>query len=194
MVEDTQEQWRPIAPRPQYEVSNLGRVRGPQGLRRPKIDPKDGYARIILGPRPCLTRTVHALVAEAFLGPRPIGYIVAHKNSQRADNRADNLQYTTWRANLMHRRAAGTGVCPLLAMENKSQRINRGSTKGKARGERHGRTILTTEVVERIHAEYARNPNCSRIDRLLGLPSGRAADVVAGRSWRHIHPDATMRG
>jgi hypothetical protein len=37
--------------------------------------------------------TVHSLVASAFLGPRPPGMIIDHKDSNRLNNCVDNLQY-----------------------------------------------------------------------------------------------------
>lgn len=36
---------------------------------------------------------VHALVAEAFLGPRPEGALILHRNDDGFDNRAENLRY-----------------------------------------------------------------------------------------------------
>ena len=38
---------------------------------------------------------VHVLVAEAFLGQRPDGYDVCHKNGNKKDNNVDNLEYGT---------------------------------------------------------------------------------------------------
>lgn len=38
-------------------------------------------------------RGVHRLVASAFYGIQPVGYAVHHKNDNKIDNRADNLEY-----------------------------------------------------------------------------------------------------
>lgn len=46
------------------------------------------------------TRTVHSLVAEAFLGPRPYGYDIDHVNGTKTDNRAENLRYVTHQDNM----------------------------------------------------------------------------------------------
>ena len=54
-------------------------------------------------------RLGHRLVALSFLGPCPEGYEVNHKNMDKADNRAANLEYLTRSANLLHRAAAGVG-------------------------------------------------------------------------------------
>lgn len=57
---------------------------------------KDGYKRINLlaGDRIDL-HLVHVLVAEAFLGPRPDGMFVDHKDRVRTNNHISNLRYVT---------------------------------------------------------------------------------------------------
>lgn len=53
-------------------------------------------------------QTVHSLVAEAFLGPRPQEQCVCHKNGIRTDNRLKNLRYDSWSNN--HRDALRHGT------------------------------------------------------------------------------------
>jgi len=45
---------------------------------------------------------IHRLVAEAWCGGLPSGLIVNHKNGDRHDNRAENLEWVTHRENLRH--------------------------------------------------------------------------------------------
>lgn len=55
-------------------------------------------------------RTVHSLIAEAFIGPRPEGQVVRHLNDVPTDNRPENLAYGTYQENEMDKyrnRAAG---------------------------------------------------------------------------------------
>lgn len=42
---------------------------------------------------------VHILVAVTFLGPRPVGCEVHHKDCNRKNNRLDNLKYITVKEN-----------------------------------------------------------------------------------------------
>lgn len=102
------EEWRPIASHPgRYEVSNLGRVRAtPREIRRGRIvcRPREhilaqavggrakNYRRVMLCD-PKRFAFVHALVAEAFLGPRPAGALILHRDDSGDNNRADNLRY-----------------------------------------------------------------------------------------------------
>ncbi len=106
------EEWRPIAGyEGVYEVSSLGRVKSlgrvitkvwrgapkrffyrekikriykaPSGLCSVVLH-KDGHN---------LARKVHVLVAAAFIGKRPIGADIIHRNRDRSDNRPKNLKY-----------------------------------------------------------------------------------------------------
>jgi len=50
-------------------------------------------------------RRIHAvrrLVAYMFLGDRPEGMVINHKNGKRNDDRAENLEYVTWKENALH--------------------------------------------------------------------------------------------
>lgn len=92
------EEWRPVAGyNGWYEVSSLGRVRSrAKGTTVRILKPgiaSHGYPTVSLGRGN--TRTVHSLVAAAFLGPRPVGADICHRNGVRADPRAANLYYAT---------------------------------------------------------------------------------------------------
>lgn len=107
------EEWRIVPGHPEYEVSNHGRFRSYKrfggGTHRSQYVPpmlkktRDyaGYETVSLGGG--TRKYVHPLVAEAFLGPRPPGYDVAHQNHVRHDNRAENLRYATRQENLSER-------------------------------------------------------------------------------------------
>lgn len=66
-----------------------------------------GYPTVVLG-RKTGTRTVHSLVAETFIGPRPCNNEVRHKNGDRTDHRLDNLCYGTRSDNINDSRTHGT--------------------------------------------------------------------------------------
>lgn len=108
------EEWRPVPGWPGYDVSSLGRVRsvprilgdgrmaGGKVLRQ-RVDAK-GYA--VTGLRSgASTRTVrvHVLVALAFLGPRPAGMQVLHRNDDHSRNGVADLRYGTPQANVAER-------------------------------------------------------------------------------------------
>lgn len=120
--------WKPVLGfEGNYEVSSLGRVRaverkvwftsktGGRHLRtkRPKImaqrDNGTGYLLVWLNHDDNKkAKTVHSLVAEAFIGPRPPKHDVCHNDGNRTNNRADNLRWDTRSNNHRDRIAHGT--------------------------------------------------------------------------------------
>lgn len=90
-----------------YEVSNIGRVKSLHRKYSPgnrilkfNLHPKGYYAVALCKNNTMKTYRTHALVALAFLGPRPKGLGIDHINNQKTDNRADNLEYVTQRENI----------------------------------------------------------------------------------------------
>jgi thymidylate synthase (FAD) len=100
-VDEAREQWLSVAGGwgAFYEVSDMGRVRRRDcPPKRATIGP-GGYPVVSLNrPGQQVTRTVHSLVAEAFLGgfcELPPGHEVRHRNHNRWDARLENLTYGT---------------------------------------------------------------------------------------------------
>ncbi|MBV6635509.1 MAG: HNH endonuclease [Mameliella sp.] len=117
-------EWRPV---PEYEglyeISENGEIRslprdvdrGRQGIMRTKLKrlcpsmSPNGYWMITLSKGGVKTTfTVHSLVATVFIGPRPDGKQVCHKNGIRTDNRSSNLRYDTPQGNNADKHKHGT--------------------------------------------------------------------------------------
>ena len=45
---------------------------------------------------------IHKMIMLAYVGPKPEGYTVNHKNGIKSDNRPDNLEYCTISQNVQH--------------------------------------------------------------------------------------------
>lgn len=89
------EKWKQVNGWPRYEISNLGnmcRVVTPY-----KAGKNHTYLAVSLwdGHGKRHPRSVHILVAEAFLGPRPAGMVPDHVDGNGLNNREDNLEYVT---------------------------------------------------------------------------------------------------
>jgi hypothetical protein len=94
-----------------YSVSNLGRVRRDLGGRcnaiagrilRPALD-KSGYWFVgLCGREKHMNLKIHSIVAAAFIGKRPRGLVINHKDGCKLNNRPENLEYCTASENTLH--------------------------------------------------------------------------------------------
>lgn len=109
------EEWRPVPSEPLLEASTEGRVRSVPyqtpmpygGFKTNQLNPNFGvlhtesanYRRMQIVFR-SKNYKVAALVAEAFIGPRPEGFDVSHEDENSLNNRPNNLLYRTHKSNL----------------------------------------------------------------------------------------------
>ena len=179
--EHIDEIWRVILAHPDYEVSNLGRVRritpgsnsSYVGKIR-KLNPtRMGYLQITLifpdGPRRFKTHYVHRLVADAFLdtqGDRPE---VNHINGIKTDNRVANLEWCSRSENHIH--AYRTGL-------HTARYAHRESILGHS--------VMDEATVRRIRAMKTDGKSGCRIAKELGMKPGTVYAVLSGYSWKHV--------
>ena len=164
-----QEVWRPVVGwEGLYEVSSLGRVKClprkwvPTARLLKIVHYPDKYPQVgLCSPKRTLTRMVHQLVAEAFLGPCPLGMEVCHNDGSRSNNRLDNLRYDTRKNNHADKRQHGTLLTGSLAPQAK----------------------LTTEQVLAIRASDL--PPAQLAVQYAVTPSNITA-IIKRKSWRHI--------
>lgn len=171
--------WRAIPGFEGYEVSSLGRVRSFRrhgGVGRGLVDrarikkthpAANGYLCVTLqkpdGNR-CSKYPVHALVAAAFLGPRPDGMQVAHADGDRSNARLDNLRYATPLENAEDKRRHGTDTP----------------------GERNGRRKLTDDAVREIRRMRARGALQRELAAKFGVSISAIQFVLNGQHWNHV--------
>lgn len=115
--------WKDIAEFPNYQVSNLGRVRNKKTRHIiHQQERKNGYVKVELwqdGKQ--TTKDVHRLVALVFID-RPIGKTeVNHIDGNKKNNEASNLEWCTRKENMKH--AIDTGLFAPKPPEPFSRRI-----------------------------------------------------------------------
>lgn len=96
----------PIAGHPGYSISKDGRVYSHSRNKLLKLDTQHGcyrksptYCRVRIDKKKC---RVHQLVLDTFVGPKPKGWVVNHKDGDKQNNHVDNLEYVTSSYNQNH--------------------------------------------------------------------------------------------
>jgi hypothetical protein len=154
-----------------YEVSNLGRVRNVRAGRARragrilKTPPsRGGYPQVHLR-RVEIDRTayVHALVAAAFLGPRPAGREINHRNGIKTDNSVWNLEYLT-------------------DAEHKRHSMEMGQV---ASGEGKAQAKLTEATVRAIRASVG-TASDREIGARFGVDSETVRQIRLRKAWKHV--------
>jgi hypothetical protein len=175
------EEWRAIPGFSDYEVSNLGRVRSWRikgNTTKPVIEPRilrkypsgfqQKYRSVKLyKENKGHTISVHRLVLETFIGPKPEGQETRHLNGISTDNRLDNLAYGTHTENMADQVLHGTAVSPS--------------------GEAHGMVKITEEQVLAIRQRYENKEATQRqLAKEFGLHQTTISLIVRRKKWKHI--------
>ena len=172
------EQWRLVVDNHDYEVSNLG------GIRR-ATEAKNTYVGRLLKTQltwqgyPCATlcgpgllrkrRTIHKLVASAFLppDPDPLRTHVHHMNFIPTDNRVENLEWVTHPENMSHSHVAG-----------RFPEFDR-------RGAKNGNSKLTADDVRAIRKMRAEWVDLVTIAQHFGINKSTVWEITSGKTWKH---------
>jgi len=104
---------------------------------------------------------VHALVASAFIGPRPEGYTVAHNDGNPANAWASNLRYATF-------------------TENFADKVKHGTRTG---GERHNRAKLSQAQVDEMKRLFAAGKSRKELAPLFDIHYMHVCQILRGGRW-----------
>ncbi len=153
-----------------YLVSNLGRIKSVRLNRilTPHFHTRnyyyiscqhDGYRRNFL---------LHRLVAMAFVGNEdPRNTAVDHKNFNRKDNRAENLEWVTYKEN--SRRASVAGRMP------------------KQIGQLSFRTHLKDEDVKKMFHLHDKGMTNIEIGKIFGVKQPCVSLILNGKRWGYMY-------
>lgn len=170
----TNEIFKPHPVHQEYLISNLGTVIGIRGKpMKPcaltggyrgvgvSIDYKDGNRS-----RKTISRTVHKLVVETFIGPVPKALQIDHINGDKTDNRLCNLEIVTCSTN--NKRAYDLGL-----------------KKGNI-GIENGRSKLTESHILEIYNLIMRKKTNSEIAALYHVHERYVSLVRHGKRWAYL--------
>ncbi len=170
-------EYRPIEGFPGYEIGSDGSVwsssilrswnRGKRVLLSTRCD-RDGYLRVRLvreGVRKRFNKMIHVLMIEAFVGPRPDGYVCRHLNGINTDNRLENLAWGT-------------------PQDNSDDRARHGRT---VRGSRFWSARLSENDVRQIRElRGSHRISLRALAVAFGVRVSTIHCVVNGNSWRSV--------
>ena len=162
-----------------YEASNYGRIRNAKNLKVLKVqDNIHGYYNLVLHVIPTipLNARVHRLVAEAFLGECPEGYVVNHKDGNKHNNNIENLEYVTPSENNLHALRNG------LRKPNTSQIGKHGEEAGASK-------ISEEQAIEILKERYRTGDGCRKISKRLGISRGIVQGILSEKRPRWIYLD-----
>lgn len=166
------EEWRQTH-HPDYEVSNLGRVRSWRKRSPWHSTPTEPHLHKLSTNRGGYLVTgvayrnipVHTLVAAAFIGPRPPGQHVMHKDDNRQNARATNLEYGT-------------------PLRNIQDCVSRGRRRYLS-GETNHRSKLTESQVSEIRERAGREPQTA-LAQQFGVHQVTISKIQRRQRWRHV--------
>ncbi len=170
------ERWRAVSGfEGRYDVSDRGNVRswlyGGRRRNARRTEPRllalsansDGYPVVTLCMR-CVMKTVpvHTLVAKAFLGPRPSGMEIHHRDGVKAHNMVENLAYVTDAEHQEHETRLGQ----------------------HPRGERNAMVKATAESLRAALGAYAASGISLRVAaQRAGVSRTAIRLAIAGETW-----------
>ena len=99
----SKECWRPVDHFDNYLVSTEGRVQNRTTGRILRYSKSSSYRYpqvSLYNENGAVSKNVHVLVAQAFIGDVPPGYDVAHIDNDKENNRVDNLEIITHKQNI----------------------------------------------------------------------------------------------
>lgn len=138
-----EEEWKIIPEFPRFEVSNLGRVRNADTHEISKVyERPNGFTQVHFYENYQIkARSLAKLVAEAFLPPAPTDaiYVIAYKDGNHHNYRADNLYWINRAENLTNIRMA-------------KQRKKGGETMSRPKTRRAVVCVETNELFPTIQA------------------------------------------
>lgn len=156
--------WKRVIEFPNYEVSNKGRVRNPKIWKlMTGVQEKTGYVSIAFSKDKHQTkRRLGRVVAETFIRSPKAEEQVNHKDANKANNCADNLEWVTGDENMLHARP----------------RCKRGSE--------HPMSKLIESDVRYIKDELAKGTSKFVLAEKFSVTERTIRNVRSNRHWQHV--------
>lgn len=164
------EKWKIVPGFPNYEASDLGRIRHAfsRRVRKPNRHRKWNYYSVCVhsgGKRKNIK--VHRMIAAAFLPNPQQKPQVNHLDGSRLNNKLTNLEWATSAENMLH--AWRNGLVPSQA------------------GERNSQAMLGASDVQEIRGKSAEGERAENLARQYGVSKGHIYKIISGAKWGAVH-------
>lgn len=158
-----------------YRIKGYKRLQKGRKLK-PRTN-KRGYLRLTLCKNGLVKDfSVHVLIALTFLGSRPNGYHVAHKDGNKKNNSLLNLAFVTPKENESHKKLHGT----VASGKKNGKYTNPSSTP---RGEQHGQAKLKESEVRVIKTS---KESCLKLAKKYGVSKTAILAIKHNKIWKHV--------
>lgn len=167
---------------PGYYVDADGEVYNYRGRRMAQQVTEKGYCRVHLQvDGETKSKSVHSLVAEVFIGPRPKGFQIRHLDGNKANNSFVNLAYGTAAQNEADKELHGTKAAGDKNGANTQP-------EKRPRGSNHGKTVLHESDV--VYIKKQLNTGGwgigTKLAQTFGVSPQTISDIKSGRVWSHV--------
>lgn len=168
----TDEGWRNAVNCPGYSVHPEGLLKGRRDTLMKGGRDKDGYTIFCIqdAGKPSITKKLHRVMVETFLGAIPEGMCVNHINGVKDDNRICNLEVVTYSANTIH------------AFEV----LKRPPSSASHIGSNNPNAVFTEDDVRLIRQRHANGETGKAIATSLGVSTPCINRMIARKSWAHV--------
>ena len=160
--------WKQSSLIPKYEVSNLGNIRNCKTKQEKyKTLNNKGYIEIHYKEQGRKkSKKLHRLVATEFC-EKPYGKdCVNHKDANKQNNVASNLEWCTHQENMQH--AYDHNLIPPLV------------------GSLNGRALINEELVHRVCQDFADGLSRQEVEEKYNLSRNQAGKIYYRTTWKHI--------
>ena len=169
MQSHVSEEWRPIPGFPGYQASNMGRILGPQGVRKTRVGNRGYHILNVWKRSKSRPIRIHRMVLLAFVGPCPEGLETRHLDGNRDNNALSNLAYGTKLENGADKKRHGHS---LTGEKNKNAKLTEEQVVDILRSIESGRTLA----------------------RCYGVNRDTISNIRRGKAWGATTKDAIQPG
>lgn len=158
------EVWKPVPDWDHYEVSSLGRIRGPRGIRQPVKHPT-GYLQVTLNKGSYRKNyKLHRLVCSVFHPDTYFeGAMALHRNHVRDDCREENLYWGTQQQNI--------------------DDMHNARRENYLKGEDNANASLNWDKVREIRRRYAEGESQNNLSTEFRVHQTTLSNICTGKTW-----------